>query len=64
MRQVEKLQKKLQEYKSRSYDLSNQYDELEEFGWTNEHQRLSVELYKLDNHCCYLSNLINEINLK
>ena len=63
MTKVEKLQKELQEYKSRSYDLSNQYSEFDEFGWSSEHQRLSVEIYKLDSHCCYLSNLINDYKI-
>jgi hypothetical protein len=61
MSQVEKLQKELQEYKSRSYEKSNEYDKLSEFGWSEQHFRLSQEIYKLDNHCCYLSNLINEL---
>jgi hypothetical protein len=61
MTQVETLQNELQKYKKKSYDLSNQYDELEEFGWSPKHQRLSQEIYKLDNHCLYLSNLINEL---
>jgi len=63
MTKVEKLQKQLQKYKKRSYDLSNKYDELGEFGWSSEHQRLSVEIYKLDSHCCYLSNLINDLKI-
>lgn len=62
MKRLEKLQKELQDYKLRSYEKSNQYDKLDEFGWSVEHQRLSQEIYKLDNHCCYLSNLIKELN--
>lgn len=57
-KQIKRLEKELQKDRKKSNDLSNQYYELEEFGWSEEHQRLSGKITMLDYHCCLLSNEI------